>query len=132
MKERKTPLWMGFLDAGKKSSAVVRDHSLDTGNPATIYLFNLVKGRILEYRKDIVEAKLRELTPDESDMIQALHDAFETANASFVPRTKQRPVLPPRQRKQPRESAARDFDADLAWSSYDDDEPDPFAADSAD
>ena len=56
MKKRKrTPQWFGFLDAGKSSSPVVQDSSLNTGNPATIYLFNLMRGRILEYRKDIVE-----------------------------------------------------------------------------
>ena len=55
MKKRKTPLWLGYLEAGKSASPVVRDSSLDTGNPATIYLFNLMRGRILEYRKDIVE-----------------------------------------------------------------------------
>lgn len=57
-------LWFGFLEAGKSSSPVMRDAVFDTGNHETTYLFNLAKGRILEYRRDIVEQKLRELSLD--------------------------------------------------------------------
>ena len=39
---------------------------MDTGNPKTLYLFNLIRGEILEYAREIVEDKLRELKPAES------------------------------------------------------------------
>src|SRR3569623_949320 len=51
----------GYLEAGNKSTAVVLDRTLNTGNPETLYLFNLARGEILEYSRKIVEPKLREL-----------------------------------------------------------------------
>ena len=49
-------LWFGYLEAGKKSTFVVRDVTLGTAMPETLYLFNFDRGKILEYRRDIVEA----------------------------------------------------------------------------
>jgi hypothetical protein len=94
---------MGFLEAGKSSSPVVRDASLDTGNPRTIYLFNLSRGRILEYRKDIVEQKLRELSDNESSMVQNMESAFHQARAGFTPRGIRRTVSvrPPKSQPEP-------------------------------
>jgi len=75
-----------YLDAGAKSSAVVLDPGLPTGNEQTIYLFHQARNQIIEYRRDIVEAKLRELTPEEAKAAKALHQAYEKARAGFTPR----------------------------------------------
>lgn len=99
MVARRSTLWCGFLEAGDKGSPVVRDASLDTGNPNTVYLFNFIKGRILEYRRDIVEPKLRELRTDELTMVHSLRSAFETARAGFEPRSGFRRTSPPRRRR---------------------------------
>ncbi len=107
MAARRSTLWCGFLEAGEKGSPVVRDQSLDTGNPATVYLFNFIRGRILEYRRDIVEPKLRELRPDELAMVHSMRSAFETARAEFQPRSGFRPTSLPRRRKQ---AAMGEFD----------------------
>jgi hypothetical protein len=120
MKKRKTPLWLGFLDAGKSSSPVVRDSSIDTGDPRTIYLFNLARGRILEYRKDIVETKLRELSADESLVAQDLEEAFDQAKAGFTPR-RQRRFVSARPRRREQEPEYPDLDADESWPIPDDD-----------
>ena len=74
MAAKQSSLWFGFLEAGTKGSLVVRDHSIDTGSPTTIYLFNFEKGRILEYRRDIAEPKLRELTDDEHERLKELRE----------------------------------------------------------
>ena len=83
-------VWFGFLQAGGKSSPVVRDSSLDTGKPSSIYLFNLNRGAILEYQLAVVEGKLRELTEDEADLLEPLREAFQAVRASFTPRRSRR------------------------------------------
>ena len=112
MAAKQSTLWFGYLEAGKKGSLVVRDETLDTGTPSTIYLFNQKKGRILEYRKDIVESKLRELKPKEADAVESLEQEFERARTGFVPRVARRPVSLPPPRKKRREEEAPDVELD--------------------
>ncbi len=79
-------LWYGYLDAGEKSSPVVMDQRLSTANPNTIYVFNLKRSEIIEYRRDIVEPKLRDLGDEESSIIKELKSAYNKARSVFVPR----------------------------------------------
>lgn len=83
-------VWVGFLQAGEKSSPVVRDPSLDTGKASSIYLFNLQRRAILEYQLAVVEGKLRELTEAEAEVVDQLREAFREARASFTPRRARR------------------------------------------
>jgi hypothetical protein len=76
-------LWVGYLEAGAKSSPVLIDDRLDTGNPKTQFIFNLVRGEILEYSREIVEPKLRRLRDEESDLAGALEFAFSKARPAF-------------------------------------------------
>ena len=82
----KNQIWYGYLDAKNKSTPVVLDPKLDTGNPHTVYLFNFHKRAILEYRRDIVEPKLRDFKGKESEVLKELKSAFETAKKGFKPR----------------------------------------------
>ncbi|MGF1546173.1 MAG: hypothetical protein ACFCUG_02470 [Thiotrichales bacterium] len=77
-------LWYGFLDAGAKSSPVILDRELDTGNPKTLYLFNQVRAEFVEYQRSIVDSKLRDLKAGEADT-GALLAAFNAARPGFVP-----------------------------------------------
>lgn len=79
-------LWYGFLDAGAKSSHIVMDNRLSTGNPDTVYIFNLKRGEIVEYKREIVEAKLRPLNGDDGDVTGELRSAYRKARNGFVPR----------------------------------------------
>jgi hypothetical protein len=110
MAAKRQSLWFGYLEAGAKGSPVVRDHSIDTGSPATIYLFNLEKGRILEYRRDIAEPKLRELNPEESKRLAKMRAAYAKARENFTPRVIVRP--PRRVPKAEPEPEIPDFEAD--------------------
>ena len=83
---KKNKYWYGFLEAGEKSSLVLRDLSLETNKADTIYLFNLLRGSILEYNKLIVESKLRSLTEDECDFIPKIESSYKEAKKSFSPR----------------------------------------------
>ena len=76
-------LWYGYLEVGKKSTPVVLDRRLPTGNGETVYLFNLNRGEILEYQRHIVEPKLRELGPDEADTVKQLKTAYSQARQNF-------------------------------------------------
>ncbi len=98
-------IWFGMLEAGASSSPVARDHELDTGNPATVYLFNLRRGAIGEYRRDIVEAKLRDLTAEEDHLRAEIDAAFARARSGFTPR-RQRLLRAsePARRSEPREA----------------------------
>jgi hypothetical protein len=75
-----------YLEAGAKSSAVVLDPSLLTGNEQTIYLYNQQRNQIIEYRRDIVEAKLRDLNSEETKTAKALQQAYTQARSGFTPR----------------------------------------------
>jgi hypothetical protein len=112
MAAKQSTLWFGYLEAGKKASLVVRDATLDTGTPSTIYLFNQKKGKILEYRRDIVEPKLRELKAKEGDSVELLEEEFERARTGFVPRVARRPVSLPPPRKKRRDEETPDIEVD--------------------
>jgi hypothetical protein len=114
MAAKRNSLWFGYLEANEKGSPVVRDTSMDTGSSLTIYLFNLKKGQILEYRRDIVEPKLRELTDEETGTVAELRKAFQKARNGFTPRAMRRPPSPPRRpRPEPEpELPEVDFDSD--------------------
>jgi hypothetical protein len=129
MTRERRSLWFGFLEAGDKCSPVVRDGALETGSPETIYLFNLKKGRILEYRRDIVEPKLRELSAEELAMVTELQEAFERARTGFTPRAARRTASPPRQRIKLPEVEIPDFDPDEPPPLLDDDRDEPVQAD---
>ena len=79
-------LWFGFLDAGLKSSPVVRPFDFDTGRPNTIYLFNLNRNKFIEYERSTVESKLREFPDGDKQTIQKLKKAYSIAVKDFIPR----------------------------------------------
>jgi hypothetical protein len=88
----KHSIWCGYLEAGQKSTVVVRDDQLDTGNPETIYLFNMARNEIIPYSRAIVEKKLRELTAKEEEEVGSeLRAAYMRARKQFKVRT-ERPV----------------------------------------
>jgi len=82
----KASLWYGYLNAGARSSPVLRDDRLDTGNMKTLYLFNLARGEILEYAREVVEKKLRELKPAESGFIAELDAGYRKVRRGFKDR----------------------------------------------
>ena len=84
--KKNSPVWYGYLQAGDRSSAVIRDDRLDTGNRKTLYLFNLARNSILEYSREIVEPKLRELKPDEAETISELDAAYKKIRRGFKDR----------------------------------------------
>ncbi len=75
-----------YLEAGAKSSPVVLDTTLSTSNDQTLYLYHLQRNQIIEYRRDIVEAKLRELTAEEAKQAGNLQQAYQQVRAEFTPR----------------------------------------------
>lgn len=86
----KTNYWHGYLEAGTKSSPVLRDPSMETGNTNTVYLYSLKRNKILEFRAGIVEQKLRELGKDESELISSLNAGYKKAKKEFTPRASMR------------------------------------------
>ena len=79
----KTPIWCGYLEAGDRSSAVLRDDRLETGNPKTVYLYNLARDEILQYSRELVEPRLRELRNNESEVAEELKNAYTKARRTF-------------------------------------------------
>lgn len=79
-------LWCAYLNAGEKSSAVLLDRTLDTHNPKTVYLYNLARGQILEYSREIVEPKLRALTAEEGALASKLQSGYAEAKRGFKAR----------------------------------------------
>ena len=132
--KRKKRLWFGYLEAGERSSPVVRDDTIDTGRASTVYLFNWMKGKILEYQKDIVEPKLRDLEAAETGLVPELEKAYNQSRERFTPRGDARPK-PTRARKPaPVEPTIDDFndDEDGSWPPLDDDGFETMPAEMAD
>lgn len=75
-------IWYGILEAGDKSSAVVRDLSIQTNNNK-IWLYNHARNSFLEYVQAIVEPRLRELTAGDITP-EELERAFRAARQSFT------------------------------------------------
>jgi len=74
-------IWYGVLEAGEKTSPVVRDTTLDA-SANKIYLYNYVRNQFIEYAQAIVEPKLRELTADDISQ-DDLDKAFRAALQAF-------------------------------------------------
>lgn len=90
---KKSEPWFGMLEAGEKSSPVVRSDNFPTGNKDTIYLYNLKRDTFVEYKLEIVESKLRQLNKSEAALLEELTTAFNKAAKSFSPRGKKTVVL---------------------------------------
>ena len=88
--------WYGYLEAGNSSSPVIRDQNLETGSAKTLYLFNLARGKILEYQREIVESKLRDLKPAEAAAIADLDAAYPEARRNFNGRVNRTLNIPER------------------------------------
>jgi hypothetical protein len=87
-------VWFGYLEAGDKSSPVLIDPRLDTGNSNTVYMYNLNSQRIIEYKREIAEPKLRQLKDPEKDLTKDLVRGYESARKEFTPRSNGIAALP--------------------------------------
>jgi hypothetical protein len=120
------PFWYGYLEAGGKSTPVLLDRQFDTGNPATVYLFNFSRGEILEYRRNIVENKLRTLGKDEAALAAEMKAAYTQVRRGFKPRQGRATIVPDRapglRRKTEQEEGMQEFDAPLDMDSGHEDE----------
>ena len=75
-------IWYGVLDAGEKTSPVVRDATLDASQ-GKVWLYNHVRNQFIEYARAIAEPKLRELTADDIPQ-KELDEAFKAARQAFL------------------------------------------------
>ena len=91
-------LWYGYLEAGDRSSAVAIDKKLATSDPTTVYMFNLKRGEIIEYKRAIVEPKLRELGGNEQETLGELKSGYRKARSDFQPRGERTSNIPERGR----------------------------------
>lgn len=111
-------LWFGYLQAGAKSSLVVGDSRVESGGKSSMYLYNHLRKEMVEYRRDIVEAKLRDARPDEYNA-EELAKAFQQALRRSKPILYQALFAPgsraPATKKTPaaRHSVSSDEDVDI-------------------
>lgn len=62
------------------------DPKLDTGDPNTLYIFNFNRNQIIEYKRDIIEPKLRVLSEQEAKTADEIKKAYTKARKEFTPR----------------------------------------------
>ena len=74
-------IWYGVLDAGEKTSPVVRDTTLDASQ-GKVWLYNHMRNQFIEYARAIVEPKLRELNTGDIPQ-KELDEAFKAARQVF-------------------------------------------------
>ncbi len=75
-------IWYGVLEAGSKTSPVVRDLSLQASNNS-IWLYNHARKTFVQYTLAIVEPKLRELKAGDINRDE-LDQAFRAARKDFA------------------------------------------------
>ena len=75
-------IWYGVLEAGDKTSPVVRDMSLEVSDTKRVWLYNHVKNQFVEYSLEIVEPKLRNLGNGDISLDE-LDQAFKSARKAF-------------------------------------------------
>lgn len=106
-------LWYGFLEAGTKSSPILISSILDTNSEKTVYIYNLNRDSIIEYQRQIVEPKIRELNADESNLIEDLVSGYKAARKNFVAKNK-KPLFDSRtpKRQKPIQSEVMEYALD--------------------
>jgi hypothetical protein len=113
-------IWYGVLEAGEKTSPVVRDTSLDASENK-IWLYNYVRNQFIEYSQAIVEPKLRELAA--GDIAQDdLDKAFKTAYQAFSSSRKVRIWTDKKPATSPVKNEDDEDAIDIDVSDYDDEE----------
>lgn len=111
-------IWYGVLEAGEKSSPVVRDASLETSQNK-IYLYNYARNSFIEYSQAIVEPKLRELAASDISRDE-LDKAFKTARQAFLSAHKARAWSETKQATPRAKDKDREDEADIDMTEDDD------------
>lgn len=108
-------IWYGVLEAGSKTSPVVRDPSIQTDS-SNVWLYNHARDTFVQYSLAIVEPKLRKLAKDDISQDE-LEQAFKNARKSFTALHK---VNKWDDEKAPAPKAARQDDDDIDIGDEDD------------
>lgn len=118
-------VWYGVLEAGEKTSPVVRDASIEAAQNK-IYLYNHVRNDFIEYAQAIVEPKLRELKAGDISK-KDLEKAFNTARQAFMAAHKVRSAVSEKRAAAPAKS--RNDDDETDFDTADDDTIEEFIDD---
>lgn len=77
--------WVGYLTMGdKKTTLVARDERVETGKSSTVFLYNQEREQIVEYNREIIEAKLSDAPEADYDAKKML-DAYKKALRNKLP-----------------------------------------------
>lgn len=71
-------LWVGYLTLAAKEILVASDDRVDTGNHKTLFLYNRERNEIVEYSREIIEAKLMD-APIEDYNAKEIAAAYQQA-----------------------------------------------------
>lgn len=78
-------LWVGYLTmADKKKTLVARDNRVETGKSSTIFLYNQERDQIVEYSREIIEAKLKD-APEADYNADKMAQAYKKALQAKLP-----------------------------------------------
>lgn len=77
-------LWVGYLTQTNKKILVASDDRVDTGNRKTIFLYNQDRNEIVEYSREIIQAKLKD-APAEDYNAEKMAAAYQQALRKAVP-----------------------------------------------
>lgn len=77
-------LWVGYLSLANKKTLVASDERVDTGNRKTIFLYNQDRNDIVEYSREIIQAKLSD-APESDYNTDAIASAFQKALRKSMP-----------------------------------------------
>ena len=78
-------LWVGMLVTEKDRTPVVYDPTLPGVPTGQVYLFNVNRGTLVPYRRDIVSRYLQDVSPEERRQVRSsVSAAWKTARRDFV------------------------------------------------
>ncbi|MDH5179998.1 MAG: hypothetical protein OEY07_10045 [Gammaproteobacteria bacterium] len=77
-------LWVGYLTLGGKQILVAGDDRVETRNHKTMYLYNQDRDAIVEYSKDVIQAKLAD-APAAGYVESEIADAYQRALSKAHP-----------------------------------------------
>jgi hypothetical protein len=78
-------LWVGYLTLpDKKKTLVASDDRVETGKSSTIFLYNQERDQLVEYNREIIEAKLKD-APEEDYDAKKMADAYKKALRTKLP-----------------------------------------------
>ncbi len=82
--ESSKSVWYGYIVSSTAKTKVIFEPQMDWAPPGQIYIYNVTKGAIIKYVKELVMSKLVEMTEEERKELEEEHgEEWRKARKAF-------------------------------------------------